>query len=663
MSEQPTDSTGDWRRRGRRGRRSRTGSPAGAETQGASVAANDAPNDAETADAEEVEVASRTLFSFLEPSLNTIGTFGAPLVIAGIVALVVGITLVAFVSSMRLYGFIIIAFGAALIGLVGLIFLSSVVAAFISRTGRYGVNSLIMLAAFLGIVIIANFVSFENNNRIDVTATNQFSLAERTRQLLDELEQEVEVVAFYKEEISLGPQGNADAAFQILNRQNKVSETFREFEAARPSKFDATFVDPDVSPQRVNQYFGTTPIAFVNESIVVKLKGGDVVDVIQPQDAAYSHLEQDLVSGILQVTGQEQKAIYFMSGHGERNINTQESDAEGYSSVRSGLEQDNYRVDAIRWGLTNDDVSVPEDTALLVIARPTDELPESHAQALHLYLQGKNTDGSARQAAGRLIYLADPETPDSFREFLATWGVVVGQGYIRDVDASLPADPHTLRLETINPLELPRELIASIPPEILETLLEITTPKGDSLDLVLMPGTAPLQTIDDGTGLRQPIPLAFTSVNSYLIGDSERTEPRPFELEDGNQVCNHSEDCDPSGPFTPVTFVRALGPVGQPPPADPSSITESQIANLVVVGDSDFVANSFYGRGSGADLFLNSANYLVGDYSLVSLRPKAITVREFNLDKNEFNFVRFSSWLFLPVLMGLMAALVWWVRR
>lgn len=663
MSEQPTDSTGDWRRRGRRGRRSRTGSSAGAEAQGAAVAANDAPNDAETADAEEVEVASRTLFSFLEPSLNTIGTFGAPLVIAGIVALVVGITLVAFVSSMRLYGFIIIAFGAALIGLVGLIFLSSVVAAFISRTGRYGVNSLIMLAAFLGIVIIANFVSFENNNRIDVTATNQFSLAERTRQLLDELEQEVEVVAFYKEEISLGPQGNADAAFQILNRQNKVSETFREFEAARPSKFDATFVDPDVSPQRVNQYFGTTPIAFVNESIVVKLKGGDVVDVIQPQDAAYSHLEQDLVSGILQVTGQEQKAIYFMSGHGERNINTQESDAEGYSSVRSGLEQDNYRVDAIRWGLTNDDVSVPEDTALLVIARPTDELPESHAQALHLYLQGKNTDGSARQAAGRLIYLADPETPDSFREFLATWGVVVGQGYIRDVDASLPADPHTLRLETINPLELPRELIASIPPEILETLLEITTPKGDSLDLVLMPGTAPLQTIDDGTGLRQPIPLAFTSVNSYLIGDSERTEPRPFELEDGNQVCNHSEDCDPSGPFTPVTFVRALGPVGQPPPTDPSSITESQIANLVVVGDSDFVANSFYGRGSGADLFLNSANYLVGDYSLVSLRPKAITVREFNLDKNEFNFVRFSSWLFLPVLMGLMAALVWWVRR
>ena len=84
---------------------------------------------------------------------------------------------------------------------------------------------------------------------------------------------------------------------------------------------------------------------------------------------------------------------------------------------------------------------------------------------------------------------------------------------------------------------------------------------------------------------------------------------------------------------------------------------------MVVIGDSDFVANSFYDRGSGADLFLNSVNYLVGDYSLVSLRPKALTTREFNVDRNQENFVKFSSWLLLPGLMGLMAALVWWVRR
>ena len=32
-------------------------------------------------------------------------------------------------------------------------------------------------------------------------------------------------------------------------------------------------------------------------------------------------------------------------------------------------------------------------------------------------------------------------------------------------------------------------------------------------------------------------------------------------------------------------------------------------------------------------------------------------------DQNELEFVRFSSWFFLPGLMALLAALVWWFRR
>ena len=660
MSQQPGDTNRDWRRQ-QRGRGRPSADP---ET----TAAN-AETDGET---EAAAAASRTLFSFLEPSLNTVGIYGAPLVIAGIIALIAGAVLVAFVSSMRLYGFIALGFGAALILLVGLISLSSVVAAFISRTGRYGVNSLIMLIAFLGIVIVANFVSFGNNQRIDVTATNQFSLAERTEQLLDNLEQDIEVIAFYKLENPASMGSSPEAQFASLNRQIKVRETFREFAAARGSRFSSEFVDPDVSPQRVSQYFGVTPTAFVNESIVVKVKDRDRLDVIQPQDPEYSHLEQDLVSSILLVTGQEQKAVYFLSGHGERNISARATDGDGYSSVRAGLEQDSYRVEPLNWPSAATDVAVPEDAALLVIARPTGELPDAHAQVLNRYLQGQNADGSNRQEAGRLIFLGEPDTPDTFRQFLASWGIILDAGYIRDLDGSLPGDGNEqiLQVNTLNPLELPGELIANIPRSVLETLLEITTPRGNSLDLVLMPQAAPVRLIDDGSGLRQPIPLAYTSTpdcsvddagnladctgGSYSIADPERTDPRTDLTQD---------NADIPGPFTPVAYVRALGPIGAPPPSAPSEITENQVVGMVVIGDSDFIANSFYDRGSGADLFLNSVNYLVGDFSLVSLRPKAITTREFNLDRNEFNFVRFSSWLFLPGLMALAAGLVWWVRR
>jgi ABC-type uncharacterized transport system involved in gliding motility auxiliary subunit len=83
----------------------------------------------------------------------------------------------------------------------------------------------------------------------------------------------------------------------------------------------------------------------------------------------------------------------------------------------------------------------------------------------------------------------------------------------------------------------------------------------------------------------------------------------------------------------------------------------------LVFGDADFVANSNIVRGGGLDMFVNSTNYLLGDYSLVSIRPKAFAFRELNLDANEYDFVRFSSWLFLPGIMALAAGLVWWLRR
>ena len=80
-------------------------------------------------------------------------------------------------------------------------------------------------------------------------------------------------------------------------------------------------------------------------------------------------------------------------------------------------------------------------------------------------------------------------------------------------------------------------------------------------------------------------------------------------------------------------------------------------------GDSDFLSNSSYDQGGGSDLFLNSANFLLGDFSLVSIGDRQFIFREWNLDRNELKFVRLSSWFFVPGLMGLMAALVWWVRR
>ena len=597
MSQQRIgDGPRDWRRRRGRDRQADAGDGGGPSGQ-----------------PEALQEQSRTLFSFIEPVFDLIAVFYAPILIAGVVGLIVGAVLLAFIGSLKLYGGIVIGIGAVLVLLVGLSYFSQVLAAFFSRTGRYGVNTVIMTAAFFGLVALINYVAFENHVRSDSTATNQFSLAQRTRDLLDGLDRPINVIAYYPDEIP---------SIEMLTRQGKVETTLGEF-ARRSSNFTYRFIDPQKEADLARSQ-GVTSY----ETLTVSAVGTDIIDLVQPTDEVYSRLEQDLYTALLVTTETQRKKVYFLSGHGERDISREAED--GYLKIREGLEVDNYQVETLPWAPVDEDVAVPDDAALLVIAGPTGELPTAHLDALNYYMAGRYVDGEPRREAARVIFLAEPDTHDTFRAFLAFWGVIVTDSYIRDVEGSQPNAPRTLRVGIYNP---------QAPPEIV-------APRGRPLNVAFMPGTAAVEPILEETNTRLPLPIAATTASARLIDDIERVDP---------------VDDDPQRVYFPAIYLDIIAPVGSVAPT--TRPPDNEIASMVVFGDSDFVSNRNVDRGSSAALFLNSANYLMGDFSLVSIRDREFVYREWNLDENEFNFVRFSTWLLLPGLMGIMAVVVWWIRR
>ena len=597
MSQQRIgDGPRDWRRRRGRDRQADAGDGEGSSDQ-----------------PEVLEEQSRTLFSFIEPAFDLIAVFYAPILIAGVIGLIVGAVLLAFIGSLKLYGGIVIGIGAVLVLLVGLSYFSQVLAAFFSRTGRYGVNTVIMTAAFFGLVALINYVAFENHVRSDTTATNQFSLAQRSRDLLDGLDRTISVTAYYPDEIP---------NIEMLTRQGKVETTLSEF-ARRSGNFTYEFIDPQKEADLARSQ-GVTAY----ETLAVSAVGTDIIDLVQPTDQVYSRLEQDLYTALLVATETQQKKVYFLGGHGERDITRAAED--GYLKIREGLEVDNYQVEALPWATADEEVEVPDDAALLVIAGPTGELPTAHLDALNHYMAGRYPDGEPRREAARIIFLAEPDTHDTFRAFLAFWGVIVTDSYIRDVEGSQPNAPRTLRVGIYNP---------QAPPEIV-------APRGQPLNVAFMPGAAAVEPILEETNTRLPRPIAATTASARLIDDIERVDP---------------VDDDPQRVYFPAVYLDIIAPVGGAAPT--ARPPDNEIASMVVFGDSDFVSNRNVDRGSSAALFLNSANYLMGDFSLVSIRDREFVYREWNLDENEFNFVRFSTWLLLPGLMGIMAVMVWWVRR
>ena len=84
---------------------------------------------------------------------------------------------------------------------------------------------------------------------------------------------------------------------------------------------------------------------------------------------------------------------------------------------------------------------------------------------------------------------------------------------------------------------------------------------------------------------------------------------------------------------------------------------------MVLIGDADFASNAYFGSARNGDLFVNSVNYLADDYELISMRPKQTAFRELVLTESERNFVRWSGWLLMPILIAFAGIWAWWRRR
>jgi ABC-type uncharacterized transport system involved in gliding motility auxiliary subunit len=139
--------------------------------------------------------------------------------------------------------------------------------------------------------------------------------------------------------------------------------------------------------------------------------------------------------------------------------------------------------------------------------------------------------------------------------------------------------------------------------------------------------------------------LGATTQDSWLVNDPAQDRPIAG---------------DEQGPFTVVAGALAVGPIE---PLSNSQGAATDIATIIVMGDSDFAANRYYYAFSNSDLFLDSVNWLTKDYAFISIRPKPVVFRDLVLTTRERDFFRYSTWFVLPITMLGLAAFVWWRRR
>ncbi len=267
------------------------------------------------------------------------------------------------------------------------------------RTTIYGSNALIMSLAFIGIVVIINFLAGRQlHGRYDATASKQFTLSQQTIQVVQKLPDPVQIIGFFV---------MPDYASQQSDAQNLLKEYQQHTD-----KLNVQFIDPVANPAAARQYDIQQPdtLVFVHGSRNEKI---------------YQFDESSITNAILKVTQANQPAIYFTTGHGEEDP-TDFSGQTGLGNAGNYLTQVNYKVATVNLATISSTTTIsgglPADTAALVIASPQKPFSSQDEQRVKAYLNG----------GGRVLLMVDPQFDPGLKDLLGSWGLALNNDLVLD---------------------------------------------------------------------------------------------------------------------------------------------------------------------------------------------------------------------------------------
>ena len=562
---------------------------------------------------------------FLENLKRNTQSIRQALAFAGIGAIVVGVLIWIFLRGLEGPSYIVIGIGLAILIVDAIISLATVRQAVFGRRGRYGLNTAIVFIVFLTIAIIVNFSlhwAVDRPNpaawlRVDTTATKQFLLEEQVVNTLENLKEPVKITAFFATNTA------ADAA-AWRDTEDMLSE-FRR----RSGDFELTYelVDPEINPN-VATGFGVTQFPALAIQGTESLRTEIVVGA-NPNETSGVFTAQPVVPGLLVINEIRQKKVFFVTGHSERDVlDVNESTSVGLAA--RALNRENYvvLVETLQELATRLAIGDPlEVPAVLVFSNPTQELLPIDQNALLEYAR----------SGGSIMFLLEPDdTPDTFKQFLSRYGVAVGDGEAADRASYVGGNETFIQVKKSN---------QQLPPH----------PITDDFEVLYMPGVthfgwtidpAAVPLVDDITPVVMQAMLASTTLYSW-----SETDPDFIGFDQGVDI---------QGPLPIALAVEAIGELAGGTYSDGESTISM---NMVLIGDTDFATNNYFGSANNADLFINSVNFLAKDVELISIRAKTEADRQMFLTKNERDFVRWSGWLLMPALVSIFGFWTWWRRR
>lgn len=318
--------------------------------------------------------------------------------------------------------------------------------------------------------------------------------------------------------------------------------------------------------------------------------------------------EQEMTNLLVRLSRTNQKPIMYLDGHGERNL---------LGVKNHDLGEFGKQLESKGFKFANPDLTVapavPQNGAMLVIAGPQVGVSEIEAKKIVDYLK----------LGGNLLWLLEDDDFHGLTPVAEFLNLNVSNGIVMDMaSAQYGADARVAFASLYGEHPITKNfMLRTLFPEAHQVLAKGTYENGFKVS-----------------------DLVEVAPNGWLSAKTLTKDEKPA----------FNEATDIRGPINiGVALERTYEKKGQ---------------RIIVMGNANFLSNTFITNGGNLDLGINMVNWLAGDDRLITIQP--MPLKDINVRIPDTDTGRVVAWTvfhafqyFIPLGMMIAGFFFWWKRR
>ncbi len=483
---------------------------------------------------------------------------------------------------------------------------------------------------FLGLAFQLNYLSYRHYERWDWTEHDLYTLSDRSKAVLEQLDQPVELYILMSEQ---------DPSFRDL--QNLL-ERYR----TETDRLDVQYVDPDRDPGRyreVSQRFATGGVTLLLPTDVVAVVAvGERHRTVERNDLVHQSFdpmgdedtieldvqaERSLTGAIVDLAQAEPTTLCVTTGHGELALEGGERSLSGFADEIRGV---SVELEALE---TRGQSRVPARCDALAIVGPQIAFPEAEVDVIRRYVR----DG------GNLLVALEP-VPTRDQTGFISLGL---EDMLRDfgvrADRNLVVEP--------NGALMPAEVGHPIGPYFVVGWGEhrVVEPfRGMAMPLVISDARS-VRPVEGGAATT----LFSTSEQSYAFSQA------------GDEPLGRDQ-AEVQGPVSLGVAARVELTGQDAPEGDaPEAASEGVGGRLVVLGDATMFESRYIRdpRIINGNLATAAVGWLTQREALISIEGRSIDQRPFRMSEEDVGGLFLRVVVLIPLAFIFLGFAVWWNRR